>query len=234
MNRLKIVAISDTHGYHREIDLPEGDILVHSGDSTSTGEFSEYRAFLRWFLTRPHKHKVFINGNHEVSVSRAMRVRTLIEEISTELMTNNFYYLENSGATVEGLKFWGSPYTPEFFPEYWAYQLRTSEQAKACWDLIPDDTDVMISHGPVFGKMDKVTPFDRYDREHAGCPHLLEKILAVKPKLFISGHIHSGYGAVAGVDTLFVNASTCDEAYKPINKPIEIWIDKDTKKVELI
>lgn len=204
---MKIVCISDTHLQHRwnKIDVPDGDVLIHAGDGLSSGRYSELQIFQDWFLAFPHKHKIFVPGNHD----------WCFQTMFTAAAMGFPIVLCDSGIEIEGLKFWGSPWQPEFYN--WAFNLPRGQALKAKWDLIPNDTDVLITHGPPHGIL------DRTDRgEHVGCEDLTEALVRVRPKLHVFGHIHHGAGQFDSGSTIFVNASICDERYNPVNPPIAV------------
>jgi len=134
------------------------------------------------------------------------------KSIKAEL--TNCTYLEDTSTTIYGLKFYGSPWQPEFCG--WGFNLKRGRTILDKWDLIPDDTDVLVTHGPPVGYGDLTTTGQR-----AGCVDLLHTVQKrVRPKYHIYGHIHEGYGVRSDGKTVFVNASTCDLAYSPKNKPI--------------
>jgi len=209
--------------------IPDGDVLLHCGDFTNIGEVEEVAAFAQWFGTLPHKRKIIIAGNHDLSfeastlpvtgvryghkgakdpVATCAKVRALIEAIP------NCEYLEDSGAVVEGIKVWGSPWQPEFCE--WAFNLPRGEACRAKWRLIPDDTDVLLTHGPPLGHGDLCSSGLR-----AGCVDLLDEVQSrVQPAVHAFGHIHEGAGVTSDGATLYVNASTCNLRYRPINPAI--------------
>jgi len=205
---MKIVCISDTHTYHHKINVPDGDVVLHAGDFMSSGKRqNEIREFCRWFSSLPHKHKVFIAGNHD----------RFFEDYPGEArgIVANYpiTYLQDESCEVEGLKIYGSPYSPEFLD--WAFNLPLGEQLRKKWEEIPDDTDILITHGPPRGIMD----FTLHGKIHTGCPDLLERVRAIRPKLHLFGHIHEGYGILERDGTTFVNASCCTLRYRPTNEP---------------
>lgn len=251
---LRIVCISDTHNkLPREI--PDGDILIHAGDFTSIGTQTEIINFCQFFESLPHKKKIFIAGNHDVSIHsdyyvatgairfhrklkykegfdpliHSKECRTLIQSISP-----NIFYLEDNSLSLsfpkseEGAEFilniFGSPWQPEFCD--WAFNLPIGADLKAKWDLIPTETDLLITHGPPFGVLDLCDSGDR-----AGCPDLLNTVKErVKPRLHVFGHIHETYGTFSDGHTLFVNASTCNLQYRPNNAPIVVNLPFDLSK----
>jgi Icc-related predicted phosphoesterase len=199
---MKLVLISDTHTKHAQLELPEGDILIHAGDYSFNGTESERMSFYRWFNSQPHKHKVFIAGNHDFGESEAPKF-------------NGSTYLYESGVEVEGLKLWGSPWTPEFGEWAFMYDRATGLER---WANIPAGTDVLITHGPALGFRDRVAGY----RDQVGCYDLRNKVLEVKPKVHVFGHIHGSYGIEVFNGTTFVNASVVNEAYKISNQPIVV------------
>jgi Icc-related predicted phosphoesterase len=203
---LKIVAISDTHQLHNKIKLPEGDVLVHCGDFTNKGTDGAIKEFLTWFSTQPHEYKVFIAGNHELGLdmgpNRAKKLDIIKEFTSKD---PKMTYLENSEVTINGIKFYGSPITPWFFN--WAWNVRRGAPIAAAWDLIPDDTQVLLTHGPAYGILDLVT--ESYGRDvHQGCQDLKKRIDNLSSlKLHVCGHLHLQGGHKTVVDgKIFVNA----------------------------
>jgi len=204
---VKIVAISDTHTYHDFIDLPAGDILVHMGDFCLRGDRGEYDKFVDWFVKQPHRYKVFIAGNHDRILER--------EKLP---VPDGVYYLEDSAIEIEGIKFYGSPWLPEFFN--WAFNLPRGRPLQEKWVQIPEDTQVLLTHGPPHKILDQCPGGS------VGCEDLLERVLHL-PKLqyHMFGHIHESYGTEVFGSTMFVNASICNGRYAPINAPIVLEIE---------
>ena len=240
-NQYNIVCISDTHGKHKQVDLPPGDLLVHAGDFSSYGYKHELESFFSWLKKNASKYTlgvVFVAGNHDRSVDperwREYEDHDLFvsyiesEKISwvksqlDDLSGTGVHYLENSAIELGGLKIWGSPYSPSFNRKRWAFNADRGEEISAIWDSIPMDTDIVITHTPVAYKLD----FTEYDKEYVGCEALRTKMERVKPKLHVCGHIHEGYGVEETPDTVYVNASTCNLRYEPANAPIIINIEK--------
>jgi Icc-related predicted phosphoesterase len=118
-------------------------------------------------------------------------------------------YLENTGVTIDGVSFWGSPYTPEFL--HWAFMYRRGRDAKQYWNQIPAGLDVLVTDGPPYGILDQTAPGE----EHLGCVELLKAVKAKKPKVHIFGHIHGGAGTFENGDTRFINAAYLNEQYRP-------------------
>lgn len=211
---MRIVSISDTHNHHPSLQIPEGDVLVHAGDATSRGTVQEIADFLAWFAGQPHARKILVAGNHDWGFQRET-------EAVRDLLAGHpgITYLEDGGTRIDGVRFWGSPWQPWFCD--WAFNLpRGGDALREKWSRIPLDCQVLITHGPPQGVLDR-TP-DRYDRmgRHVGCEDLQARLAAVKPRIHIFGHIHCGYGVTVSGGTTYLNASVCDENYRPINRPI--------------
>jgi calcineurin-like phosphoesterase family protein len=249
----RIVCISDTHFNHRGLkELPDGDVLIHAGDCTGHGTKAQLKEFLIWFDKWPHKHKILIAGNHDWVFQNEEAFRHGPENSAALVrdMAPSVTYLEDSGTVINGLNFWGSPWTPRFLD--WAFnadrgsevdrldslrvlitpmqeiQLVPVNDIRDHWNLIPDNTDVLVTHGPPFGFGDEVEKFHNPEVvEKAGDRDLYEAVLRVRPFLHVNGHLHSGYGQRTlyhddGQSTVIVNASVLNENYKLVNKPIVI------------
>lgn len=220
---LDLVFISDTHQKHHQLQLPLGDILIHCGDYSNFGSRYEALNFLTWFEEQPFKHKIFISGNHDAF---SYIDRTEFEK----LIPSNIIYLNDSGCTVEGLNFWGSPITPTFLNWYWMENL--GPNIKKHWDLIPNNTDVLITHGPPKNILDQAFDYKKTRSgklkkilKNCGCPDLLEKIKEIQPKIHVYGHIHENGGQkVTFNETLFVNAANLESFNKFLRNPIKISI----------
>lgn len=212
----KIVCISDTHNRHRDITLPEGDILVHAGDSTNMGRVNEVEDFLSWFNDQDYKEKIMIAGNHDFLFQNQSKDADNLLKYYDKVI-----YLEDSSyySYIHKLWFYGSPWQPTF--HNWAFNLDIGPKLKAKWDAIPKNTDVLITHSPPYGILDRTQ-----EGNYTGCPDLRRKIFSLQIKLNVFGHIHEAYGKFSGYDnnTIFVNASICNRRVQPINKPIVIEV----------
>ncbi len=211
---MKLVCLSDTHCSLGELInnslIPDGDILIHAGDLTYDGSVQQMVNQLVLLASLPHLHKIFVCGNHDFLGETHPQ---LLKDICKN---NNITYLQDSGCEIDGVKFWGSPWQPRFFD--WAFNLDRGADIRRYWDMIPDNTDVLITHGPPYGIGDACR------NGHVGCQDLLDVIRTIKPKVHISGHIHTGYGVADSFGTKFVNASIMNDSYLPINDPIVIEI----------
>lgn len=204
---MKFVAISDTHCRHRSLKLPKGDVLLHAGDISYRSSRQEIEDFLDWFGKQPFTYKIFIAGNHDFFFEREK------EELIRKLLPEGVLYLKEEACIIDGIKIWGSPYTPWFFR--WAFNKRRGDALAKHWRLIPDDTDVLLTHGPAYGILDTVI-----NEQHAGDKDLLKRILEIKPYVHVCGHIHESYGMVKRLGTQFINACILNEAYEMVNKPV--------------
>ena len=216
---MRIVFFSDTHRKHGILDysLFEGaDVVVFSGDMSGRGQKHEIEDFLVWYSAMPIEKKIFISGNHDFFWEKT-------DELDIKLFLENrgLIYLNDSEVVIDGIKFWGSPITPFF--HNWAFNRLPGDDIEKHWSLIPNDVDVLITHGPPYGILDEVN--NSYSSD-IGCPQLMKKIEEIKPQAHCFGHIHEGYGKVIWNETTFINSSIMDEKYEPTNKPISLEIFK--------
>lgn len=236
MNKIRVTVLSDTHTRHGLIpltDLPGGDLLIHAGDIMNSGyNKNDILDFCTWFHSlEQYDKKIFIAGNHD-------RMFENHPEAVEELL--NIYldidYLQDEGCDLYDLdtdtstKIYGSPWQPWFYD--WAFNLpKNGPGLMSKWEAIPDNTDILITHGPAFGTLDTVAgrPWDAL-----GCSLLAERIAVVKPKIHVCGHIHSGYGYEFKDGTHFFNASVLDEQYEYTQKPMTFDWDKETNTIEFI
>jgi Icc-related predicted phosphoesterase len=203
----RIVCISDTHTLHEQLVVPDGDLLIHAGDFTNRGAIGDVEAFDAWLATLPHQHKIVIAGNHDFCFERTPD--------QAQACLTSCTYLQDSGVQVEGLTIWGSPWQPRFFD--WAFNLDRGAPLREKWALIPQDTDILITHGPPWSHGDMC--------DHggaAGCKELLARLREISPRLHVFGHIHEAYGVTQEGQTTCVNASICTLQYRPTQLPIVI------------
>lgn len=211
---MRVVLISDTHLQHN-FSVPDGDVLIHSGDATWVGNVQEVSKFNNWLGTLPHPVKIFCAGNHDIGFERDPALfRSLIS--SAVYLQDEAYQLPN------GMKVWGSPYQPEF-GSGWAFNLsRYDGSLESRWARIPEDTNILITHGPPHGIGD-LTTGEYGPPEKVGCYDLNLRVQKLTQlKLHVFGHIHCSYGVYKRGEVTYVNASICNERYKPVNKPVVI------------
>ena len=203
---MKFVAISDTHCRHRSLRLPNADVLLHAGDLTYRGKKEEVVDFLDWFKGLNYQFKIFIAGNHDFYFEKEKPSEIL------KIIPKGIIYLNDSGTCINGVNVWGSPITPWFFN--WAFNRHRGREIKKHWDLIPPDTHLLITHGPVYGFLDTVI-----NEQHTGCKDLFEKVQEIKPGVHVCGHIHESYGNLKRGGVKYINASVLNEQYELVNKP---------------
>ena len=206
---IKIWHISDTHTYHELLEIPKGiDMVIHSGDATNPRDpylsEDQMQNFIRWFGSLPIKHKIFVAGNHDLCIEK-----NLITKI--DFLINGITYLENDYAEVEGLKIWGSPFTPTF-GQGWAFNKKRSA-LHDIWKEIPDDIDIVVVHGPPKGILD-LAYHQLNCIEFCGDEALRKRMYLLKPKLCLFGHIHNnediinaGTMKLSNHDTIYSNGS---------------------------
>ncbi|MBP1627135.1 MAG: metallophosphoesterase [Holophagaceae bacterium] len=216
---MRLVCLSDTHGEQDHFKVPDGDVLVHAGDFSNLGTEREVQQTAKWLARLPHRWKVVVAGNHDRCFEEA-------PELARTCLGPDILYLQDSGCEIGGLRFWGAPWQPWFCD--WAFNLpRGGPGLREKWNLIPMDTDVLITHGPPHKVLDEVRPrmtpwgLPEEGSGPLGCEELAIRLTAVKPHLHIFGHIHDGYGFLEQGGTTYVNASVCDEDYHPVNP---VWI----------
>ena len=225
-----ITFISDTHTLHGRLDsdLPGGDILIHGGDIMNSGYFeSEISNFLSWFDDiEGYKHKIFVAGNHDrLFENNPEDVKDLLSYYP------DITYLQDDFTVVDGIKIYGSPWQPEFYN--WAFNLpRSGKELELLWDKIPNDTHILVTHGPPQGHLDVSGP--PYNQRDLGCELLRVKVDEIKPQIHVFGHIHGSYGYKFLNDTHFINASVLDEKYSYVNKPITVDWDDNTNELNVL
>ncbi len=215
---MKILALSDTHSRHNDIYLSSYtniDLIVFAGDWTGSvrGEKENTKDFLRWFSNLSSTYKILIAGNHELKVEDD-------PEYLLEALTPypNIIYLQDTSIVIEGIKFHGSPYANNFYD--WAFMTEENELSKI-WDKIPENTQVLITHGPAYGHLDTVVR----NNTSVGSKTLTNRKKHLTDlKLHICGHIHEASGILEVDNHTVINASQLNEHYKLVNKPIEITV----------
>lgn len=200
---MKIVAISDTHCEHNKLNIPKCDILIHAGDYSSRGTAKEIKDFYFWLNEQSAKYKVSILGNHEVGWQNDPdRMLSIANEMCPDVI-----HLYNSSVTIDGIKIYGSP-------GKWAYMADRGHDIRQYWKAIPNDVDILVTHGPPQFILDKCT------NGNVGCADLADEVLhRIKPRYHLFGHIHGAFGKVNVGGIEFRNVSICDGAHFPTNPP---------------
>jgi len=211
---MKLCIISDTHGKHRQLDLPSADIIIHCGDFTTIGKEHEVVNFMKWYSKLDqYQHKIIIAGNHDwLFETQGILARDIVSNFG------NIHYLEDTGVEIDGINFYGTPVSKPFCD--WAFNRHPDTLIKH-WKGIPDNTDVLITHTPPHSILD----FVDWGKTNEGSPTLRMEIQdRIKPKINCFGHIHEGYGIEIINETTFINASNLNRRYDCVNQPILIEI----------
>jgi len=195
---------------HDKIIIPDGDLLLHTGDMTNSGSKQEIKQVNDWLGSLPHKHKVIIAGNHDFLFEN--------NNADARALITNAHYLQDSMVEIDKVKIYGSPWQPWFYD--WAFNLRRGQPLRNVWSKIPAGIDILMTHGPPFGVLDYVTRAER-----VGCEDLINELFRVKPKLHVFGHIHESYGETFQHGIHFVNASMCSVNHRSLNEPIVVDLE---------
>ena len=257
--KMRITHISDTHNKHNQLNgkLPGGDILIHSGDVTSIGRKSEVERFIKWFNgIDNYTHKIFIAGNHDLTFDREILYRDKaayfdvhtnwtdeVAEGKPDWLKNlldielnpNVFYLENNFIEIDQIKIWGSPISPSF-GYGWAFNKDRGSEINHVWNGIPMDTDIVITHSPIYGYCDRASNTN----QNVGCEQLYHRLQEVKPHLHFAGHIHEAYGwgtipyKDEWGDIYTFNGCSCNLRYEVFNEPITFDYNFTTRQLEFI
>jgi|SRR5882672_2617240 len=208
-----IDCISDLHGFKPE--LQGGDLLIVAGDLTARDTYQEYIDVAEWLRNQDYKEIIIIAGNHDTAIEKC--------DIAGDIFYE-FNYLEDDGTYFEGLNIYGSPWTltfPGMNQRCKAFTKENDEELKKRWHLIPNDTDILITHMPPNGIFDQT-----FLGEYVGSESLREMVISnkfQKLKAHIFGHIHEHGGSLMDTSICkFINASIMNEVYDPVNKPVRI------------
>ena len=205
----KIVATADLHGALP--DIPPCDIVVFAGDITGTGQAMEYRRFFRYANELPAEYVIMVAGNHDT-----------MELYNPKYKSDKIITLLNQGIELNGLKIWGSPYSNPF--NGWRF-MPDDETRDDAYSEIPNDTDILITHGPEHMILDLLP-----QQGHVGDKVLAKHITRIRPKVHICGHIHEGYGYTNITGVHSYNVSYISGKFDRINEPVSIRLD-DKKRV---
>ncbi len=218
---MNLVFISDTHGKHKQTlrEALTGDIIFHSGDFVGDhNSVMAYELFFKWYSELNFTHRILIAGNHDMHMENTFKKQYLYDNYGIT-------YLCNETVELEGIKIYGSPHTPHFYN--WFFTKSRGRELEEIWKKIPEDTDILLTHGPPFGIGDNVR------NELTGCIDLLHRVLELNLKIHSFGHIHEGYGMYrapqAGVFTKFLNSSILNGTYQATNRPHTITYDHPSK-----
>ena len=203
---MRVVAISDIHNRQKDINLPSGDMLAIAGDWTSGGTLKEVTAFGGWLhkIQNQFRHIVLVAGNHdELAATQPL--------LLAGILPRSVHYLRDTTAQIEGKIIHGSPWSPVY--GRWDFMAELPEREQYL-SLIPAYCDLLISHGPALGILDRTS-----SGELAGCSVLRGSLEEKTIKNLICGHIHEGHGRVVYGNTNCYNVSVLDENYNLVNQP---------------
>ncbi len=230
---MKLVVCSDTHTKHKQLTIPECDVLVHCGDFTWTGEYPEVQKFVHWLEQQPATHKIVIAGNHELTFDDTLneydpKARNLLS-LSPD---DSIHYLEDNAITIDGIKFYGTPWTPRFCD--WAFNgiidsdrpFRRGTTLTDVYSQIPDDVQVLIAHGPAYDLCDMSNLGDTRTGSVEMRKLTSEKLTQLQ--LYLCGHIHEARGMeIADGDVTFINAASLARDYETMNPPVIVQLDEN-------
>jgi Icc-related predicted phosphoesterase len=207
---MRLVIISDTHCQHEELGVLRGDVLIHCGDSGNgfTRHTDDVKRLHDWFGRQEFERILCIGGNHDFEMEERRRATTPVLQ--------NAEYLEDRPFHYRGVHFYGAPWTPEL--QGWAFYLPPDEM-RAKWELVPTQTDVLITHTPPLGILDQ----NRTGRS-CGCPDLANRMLELRPRIHCFGHIHASAGTLEQSGTTYVNASMVKSQYQIARRPFQFDI----------
>ncbi len=228
MKNINIVVFSDNHGVI-DFDLPKDiDLLLIAGDITPfTG--SQHSAYQRlWFdnnflpfIENKAKNIVFVAGNHDRMFEKIMKSNE--EDSFRATLPKHIHYLRDSMIELDGLKIYGTPFTPMFCNWFFMDDENGLDRR---FSKIPENIDILLSHGPAFGLSDMIS--QRCDiGKNCGSTTLLKHVQRVNPTYFFSGHIHSANHILSDFVynnkvTKYANVSILDEYYEPLYIPLTV------------
>ena len=205
---MKIWFISDTHCEHEGLEVPEVDAVIHWGDESNHGNAwmnePEARRFFDWYSALEIPTKIFVPGNHSTAIEQGLIRVSDYPEVR---------FLIHDSMQWNGLKIFGSPYTPDFFN--WAYMKPRSE-LDIVWQSIPDGIDILITHGPPKGIMDETADMYTGKPVHVGSKSLMRHVEErIRPRIHSFGHIHdesgiNNFGTITRDATQFINCACCE------------------------
>uniref|UniRef100_A0A8B9KND5 Metallophosphoesterase domain containing 2b n=1 Tax=Astyanax mexicanus TaxID=7994 RepID=A0A8B9KND5_ASTMX len=218
----RFVCVSDTHSRTDGIHMPYGDVLLHTGDFTELGLPSEVKKFNDWLGSLPYEYKVVIAGNHELTFDKDFMSELVKQDYyrfpsvsklqpedfdNVQSLLTNCIYLQDSEVMVKGFRIYGTPWTPWF--NGWGFNLPRGQSLLDKWNQIPEDIDILMTHGPPLGK------FHHMDQSVCGKVKNIKPRLPKSPQLLLSVGTINYYGY-----TTFINSSTCTVSFQPTNPPI--------------
>lgn len=233
---MQITAISDLHGHYPQLE--GGDLLIVAGDLTASDTQEEYKKFLCWANSQSYKKVIFIAGNHDnylVGDFSCMGKMEYLCDSGTQFeyeepFRNLFDDNDESFVYRKKLKIWGSPWTktfPGMNPQCMAFTVDTEEELAEKWKLIPDDIEILVTHGPPYGILDT-----NESGENCGSISLRKHIENIMPEMVIFGHIHENCGKyVKEKGILYINGSIVDERYRVANSGRRVMFEEKVQQM---
>lgn len=217
---MRLVFLSDTHGHYRSLNLPAGDVLVHGGDFGARGDLNDLAQFASWIRELPFRHKLFVSGNNDPCfLSSPQEALEVLEGVQ---------WLRDCSIEIEGVHFYGATWQSLLSRTPLSYERERSARA-VLWSRIPSNTDVLITHVPPHGILDR----NRRGRNQ-GCSALRTRVDEIAPRVHLFGHIHECRGHTLEGQTLFVNGAVCDTNYQPQNPPMLVELaNRETRRIEI-
>jgi Icc-related predicted phosphoesterase len=207
---MKLICLSDTHNQLTKVDIPDGDVLIHAGDFSNSGNYADHYTFAKQFGAYPHKHKIVVFGNHDVYAEKQTNI---IRELFKE---HGITVLLDEEIIIDGFKFYGSPWVPRY--GNWAWMRDRGRHIGVKFDNIPENVDVLITHGQPYGILDTTI----YGNGNQGCKELLKACIDKQPKHVMGGHLHHEGGTqLTKHGMTFYNLAICDEQYSPC-RPVTV------------
>jgi Icc-related predicted phosphoesterase len=200
--------MSDLHGELPD-KLPDCDIVLLAGDicppAKRVRQIGWMDDWLRRWLRRIDKPVFACAGNHDWPMYESP------EEVAR--LRLHWTYLQDKATEYEGLKIYGTPWQQKFYD--WAFNLDELHLAGK-WNMIPDDTDILICHSPpkYYGDL-------TIDGRFAGSESLTWRIKDIAPKLVVFGHIHPGRGEWRFGETTLANVAMVGRDDKLAHEP---WV----------
>jgi len=207
---MQVLLMSDSHGQNDGlaalIKQPTAHVMIHTGDVTRYGSRKGLRTFAESLRNSTHIHKIVIAGNHDFCFEKTP------DECRSILSDAGIIYLEDEAIELDGVMFYGIPWTPQF--GNWAF-MDSPDNLQERWSHVSHGTDVLISHGPPRGILD-VT----HEGEHAGGIEHRNVVRSIRPKLNVFGHIHESYGRETHMGVDYINACLTNFHYELVNEPV--------------
>ena len=211
---MRVAVTSDTHGRQNWI-MPSCDVFVHAGDITGRGsieETSRFAARLRDEMSSPHgpRYAIIVPGNHDQCFET-------FPQPSRELFGKNVHVLVDEAVTLDGVRFYGSPWTPRFMR--WHF-MATESKLASLLSSMPEALDVLVTHGPPRGILDP-----GWQEPHVGSVALADAVATRRITHHVFGHLHDAGGqTVQRGATTFHNVAACNEQYVLVNQPKVIHV----------